>query len=706
MAGLPPTQRRLYDKLADEIELGHHSKALRTVDAILAVFPEHPDSLATKGLILHKMEEPAEAFEFIKKAISLNADSTTAWHCLASCHLSEKNFVDALKAMKQGLLRTPQSSTILRDMSSVAIQLRDWDQFLEIRQKLVVISPLAKQNWIALSCAHKMLGNPKIASAVLEMMPPINAVQPVEESELALYRAELALEGGDPRAALSILKEFNGQIMDDVAKLSLRAQVHTAFGQKVEAEQRYMDLIRMGISEADCVAKIARLRKVALDENLRPKNQVEPYMALLDSILIECPRSDYVRRHALDCVPMGSFEDRLSSFCTDYIRRLVPSLWSVLKSLYRFPERAAIIEKIFIQWEQELQAGACTSFGETNPCHLLWVWTMLATHYRRVGDYQRAHQYIDKAIAHTPTLEHLYLEKSKIYFREGNTAAAAEYADRARVLDLQDKYLNTKAAKMFFRDNNIEQGETIMSYFQSSDSVANQFFLHCLESQCYWYEKEVGEAFYRRGDIYAALQNLLMFEKHHLENHNELYDFHNYVFRRCTVRHWFDTIHCDDNIGENKFFLKMCPCLVRCYMRVHEVGESAVRASHVPRPEIIGDGLEEKDIKRIAQLRKKFLIHDIDLSEPLKKAEKYLCYLLMNRGGDPRTQLLAIEYWTLRNKPLLVSRALLSLRKQKYTGVKEEAKKFEEQLFQRERSNLNEKVTSIIEEILQIVKTD
>lgn len=706
MKTLPPPQQRLYDKLGHDFNNNLYSKVLRNAEAILSVFPEHAETLAMKGMTLHKMEKTEEAFELIKKAIGIDASTMMPWHCLGSCHLFQKRYGDALKAFKQALVRDPEDYQLLRDVASVSIQLRDWDLFLETQQKLVVLRPSSKDNWIALSCAHKMLHNPKIASAVLDIMPPLNAGQPSEVSELALHRAELALEAGDPSAALSLLKKNDDKINDEVAKLLIRAQVHTALGQKVEAEQRYMELIRLGISEGDCIAKIARLRKIPLDENLRPKNQVDQYMALLDSILSNCLRSDYIRRHSLDCTPIETFESRLSSFCADYIRRLVPSLWSVLKSLYRFPERSAIIEKVFVQWEKELQGGTCCSFGESNPCHLLWIWAMLATHYRRVGDYQRAHQYIDKAIEHTPTLENLYLEKCKIYSREGNTKAAAEFADRARVLDLQDKYLNSKAAKMYFRDNNIKQGEFVMSHFYKPGVLPEEVFLIALESQCYWYEKEVGEAFYRSGDTYAALQNLLMYEKHHRDNHNELYDFHHYVFRRCTMRYWFDVLHCDDNMGENKFFLRMCPCLVKCYMRVHELGEEAILAAHTPRPEVNPENVTPEEAKRLEKERAKVLIQDIDLSEPLKKAEKYLAYLLKNRGTDQKTHLLAIEYYALINKPLLVSRALLCLKKLKYSKVKEEAEKMEKGLLQRERVNLDEKVISIIEEVLRVVATD
>eukprot|EP00796_Vickermania_ingenoplastis_P005042 gene5042-3631_t len=691
---LPGPQQRMFEKLGREFDNSQYNKALRSADSILAVFHDHADTLAMKGLTLHKLEKPEEAFEYIKKAIKLDPKSTTAWHCLGSCQVFEKKYPEALKAFKQALTTDPQNYTILRDISSIAVQVRDWEQFLEARQKIVVQRPSVRANWVALSCAHKMLGNPKIASMILETMPQmLDEPDPIENSELIMYRVELALEQGDPSAALDLLKKFEGRIKDEVSKLFIRAQVHTALGQKIDAEHKYKSLIQMGISEGDCIAKIARLRKIQLDEHLRPKSNSEQYMALLDSIIEEFPRCDYARRHALDCAPIESFRERLSTFAAGYIRRMVPSLWSVLKSLYRFPDRAAIIGEVFTEWEEQLVNGTCTVFDETNPCYILWVWTFLATHWRRVGDYEKAHHYIDKAIEHTPTLELLYLEKSKIYSREGNTNEAAKLADKARAMDLQDKYLNSKAAKMFFRDNNIEKGEELMSLFYRPGTIPEEIFLIALESQCYWYEKEVGEAFYRKGDIVAALQNLLMFELHHSHNHNELYDFHNYVFRRGTMRYWFDVINRDDNPGENKFFLKMCPCIVRCYMRIHEEGEEAIRAAHKPRPLPDITNLSPEDAKRISQQREDYYLEDIDLSEPLKKAEKYLNHFSKT------------EFYTVLEKPLLVARSLLALKKQNYALLNDEVRKFEGGLYKQLGSLLDGRVKDIIEEILRSAHT-
>lgn len=699
-AQLPLAQQKQFEKLTREFDGGQYNKALRFADTILSVAPDHPDTLSMKGLTLHKLEKSQEAFELIKKAISIDIKSTTAWHCLGSCHVAEKQYPEALKAFKQALLTDPQNYTILRDISSVAVQVRDWHQFLDARQRIIVLKPSVRANWLALSCAHKMMGNPKFASVILESMPQINDSQDATEaSECLLYQCELLLEQGDASGALDVLKRNDAKIKDRVAKLSLRAQAHAAQGQKNDAIQRYMSLIEIGVGEGDCIAKIARLQKIQLDQYLRPKNNVEAYMTLLDSVIQKCPKSDYAKRHALDCTPIESFRERFSKYTSGYVCRMVPSVGSILKSLYRYPDRVAIVQEVLETWEKELLAGNTSSFGRENPCYILWVWMLLATHWRRMRNFELAHQFIDKAIEHTPTLELLYLEKCKIYAKEGKSKEAADYGFKAQELDHQDKYLNSKAAKMFFRNNDIEQGEQMMRLFYKPGTPIEEVFLISLESQCYWYEKEVGEAFFRRGDVYSALQNLLMFEFHHTNNHNELCDFHPYVFRRATMRYWFDVIQRDDNIGENKFFLKMCPCIVQCYMRVHELGEDAVRSAHQPRP--VG-GETPEEVSRISQLRKTYYLEDIDLSEPMKKGEKYLNLLLQHRGTLPETQLLAINFYTMLKKPLLVARALHALKKLDCCpSLQEEVDKFKNGLLKAERDNLDTKVLTVVDEIMQ-----
>ncbi|KAG5490003.1 hypothetical protein JKF63_00122 [Porcisia hertigi] len=702
---LPVEQQRLFDRMNREYSNREYNKALRTSESILRIVPNHADTFAARGLVLYNMEKREEGYESIKQAILHNPKSMAAWHALGIYQRMEKKFGESLKAFKRALLLDPTNTEVLRDLASVCIQVRDWPLFLEAREKMVTAKASVRANWVALSCGHRILGHTRMAAAVMDTMTSIMDAgdTPIEVSEAHLYRIELELEGGAPQRAVELLKKHDSEIIDVETKLLLRAKAHVQLGQRSEAEKRYMEVIALGVSEADSIAALARLQKIPLDRYLRPvAGHREKYMEILDRVVKACPRCDYAKRHALDCVPLEEFTERLSAFSVPYIQRMIPSFFSVLKSLYVDAERVAIIGDLFVKMEQELEAKDFSRFGgESNPCYILWVRTFLSSHHRRTGEYALAHAYIEKAIAHTPTLELLYLEKAKILSREGKTTEAAEQADEARRLDLQDKYLNGKAAKYWFRDNQVEKGEATMQLFYRASVVEGDTYLTALESQCYWYEREVGEAFYRKGDYISALQNLLMFERHHEHNHCELSDFHNYVFRRNTMRPWFDVLDCDDNMGRNKFFLRICPAIVRTYLRVHENGEEAVRAAHVPRPELKFDGVAADEVNRLKQLLKDFVIADVDLSEPLVKANRYMGYLLEHRSTDPTTHTLAIDLYTASEKPLLVARAILALHRQHYAKAKELAVAFKNGLYA--TTAMDSRVHAIVNEILGIV---
>lgn len=790
------THQRNFDKLGREFDNREYSKALRTADTILSTTPDDADTIAMKGLTLHYLERKDEAYELVKTAITLQPSSTIAWHSLGMCQRQDKNFAEAFKAFKRAWATSPNNVNILRDLSSVCVQLRDWEQFVEFREKMVTIKSTIRANWIALSCGHRMLGHTKLAAAVMDVLTSIMDAGDTmaERSELHLYRVELELEHHSGQRALELLRQHDADIVDNQTKLQLRARAHVLLGQKGEAEKRYMELLRLGVAEADCIAALAQLRKIALDDSRRPRTEVTRYMEMLNAVLQACPRSEYAQRHLLDCVPVGQLRPHLERFAGRYIRRLIPSLFAVLKSLYGDADRVAVVEEVFLSWQAQLEAGACpavlldegsvmvaaeasseseharkSSYGvvngtharscatsrrppsensdaatgghaETtdrvadtnkrgdgaakpshtddacrhpsgariNPCYLLWVYTYLASHYRRIGNYSRAHGYIDRAIEHTPTLELLYLEKARIHRREGDTAAAARLADAARKLDLQDKYLNSKAAKYYFHDNQIEAGEALMHMFYSPSVVPGDTYLTALESQCLWYEREVGDAYYRMGDYLSALHYYRMFELHHAHNHADLCEFHNYVFRRNTMRAWFNVLRCDSDVTRNRFWLPFAHGLVRTYLAIHAHGESAVRAAHVPRPTLNLAGLASEDAKRLSTQVKTFALvaDEVDLSAPLEKAQQYVDLLLTHRPTDPLTHTLAVEYFSACEKPVLVARSLYSLHRMgEAAEVQRRVESFRSDLYARMTGAMDTRVRAVVDEVLQLIKS-
>ncbi|EKF99071.1 N-acetyltransferase subunit Nat1, putative [Trypanosoma cruzi] len=699
---LPPAQQKIFEKLGCEFDAREYAKALRCADAILAVIPSHADTIAMRGLTLHHLDRREEGHLAIKEAIELNIHSTMAWHSLGMCHRAEKNYPEAIKAFKQAHQTDPTNANVLRDLSSVCVQVRDWEQFVETRQKMVTLKAGVRANWVALSCGHRMMGHTELAAAVIDVMTSIMDAGEnlVEKSEVFLYLVELELSHNAPARALELLKKHDAEIVDEEEKILLRAKAHALLGQKTEAEKRYMELIGRGLSEADCIAAIAQLRKIPIDAHRCPKRDEGKYLEILQQVLNAYPKCDYARRRILDFIPIEEFKKRLCEYASTFIIKMIPSLFSVLKSLYKDPKRAKQIGEVFLEWESEIQRNDFSSFGgKANPSFLLWIWMYLSSHHCRLRDFDQALHYINLAIDHTPTVELLYLMKAKILERNQQFDEAAMNADKARQLDLQDKYLNSKAAKYFFRANRIEEAEARMQLFYKASAVPGDTYLTALDSQCAWYEREVGDAFFRRGDYISALANYLMYEEHHMRNHVELLDFHNYVFRRCTMRSWFDVLARDDDLNGNIFFLKLCPRIVRTYMKIHEEGEETVRTKHIPRPELeLCSDVEEN--KHLKQLRKEYYLDTVDISNPLQKAERYLLPYLSHNLFSTEAHLLAFEFYTMLRKPLLVAREVLALAKLKCALTADHIAQFERQLFSEIAPQMDPRVKKLIDEVL------
>lgn len=110
------------------------------------------------------------------------------------------------------------------------------------------------------------------------------------------------------------------------------------------------------------------------------------------------------------------FRKRLEEFVKPYIRKTIPSLFSVLKSLYSDKDKITIIEQVFLSYLTSLETSSKFPNEDKveSPSTLLWVYIYLAYHYDRLSNSEMALQYIDKAIVHTPTVVELYLCKGRL----------------------------------------------------------------------------------------------------------------------------------------------------------------------------------------------------------------------------------------------------------------------------------------------------
>ncbi|EPY87256.1 hypothetical protein CB1_000258023 [Camelus ferus] len=104
------------------------------------------------------------------------------------------------------------------------------------------------------------------------------------------------------------------------------------------------------------------------------------------------------------------------------------------------------------------------------PTTLLWVQYFLAQHFDKLGQYSLALDYINAAIASTPTLIELFYMKAKIYKHIGNLREAAKWMDEAQSLDTADRFINSKCAKYMLRANMVKEAEEMCSKFTRTEN--------------------------------------------------------------------------------------------------------------------------------------------------------------------------------------------------------------------------------------------
>ena len=689
--GLPAQEANLFRALTKHYDQGKNDKALSIADQILAKFPKHAETLSMKGLTLHAMYQDAvqngkaephaadEGIKLLKLAIAADIKSAFCWHALGSHHRSEKQGAEALKCFKMAFLRDPEcdNSNIVRDVSSQAIQQRDWELYAEVRQKALNAKANTRERWITYAAAQYMLGHHALAAGIIDVMIQVldagdNAV---ETNELYIFRAELALQCKKGSEALKMLEK----VTDKGMRTELTAQAHVLNGNKKKAEEAYDALLTMQRAERDVLFALAKLRGI---NDVKPAPKYVPegaavapkpsaaFVALLDEVAEKHPRCDAAKRLALDYCAVDELEKRVRSYCAPYVRKTIPSLNSVLKSLYADSARVAVVERVFTEWENKLDADDATPFVGAavvaeDKCATrmwaLWVKLFLASHFRRSGKHELALAYIEKCIAHTPTVEMLYLEKAEILGAMGKDKEAAEAADMGRLLDLQDRYMCNEAVRFFLRANDIATADARMALFLKPTDVSPlDVHLTMFENQVHWYSLELGNCHLRQGDALGALEALLQLERQHEDNHNELQDFHAYTLRRSNIHAWLDVIQTEDNFHRTQFFLQFAPSLIRSYLLLADDGVEKCQSRRVKRPDFEEKKPSPEEQKRLAKLVKEH-VPAVDTTVPLEKCKPYVAALQAHLPTWAETHELAFEVALRRGKPLQCAAALKAL---------------------------------------------
>ncbi|XP_019682904.1 N-alpha-acetyltransferase 16, NatA auxiliary subunit isoform X8 [Herpailurus yagouaroundi] len=312
------------------------------------------------------------------------------------------------------------------------------------------------------------------------------------------------------------------------------------------------------------------------------------------------------------------FRELMDKFLRINFSKGCPPLFTTLKSLYYNTEKISIIQELVTNYEASLKT--CDFFspyenGEKEPpTTLLWVQYFLAQHFDKLGHYSLALDYINAAIAGTPTLIELFYMKAKIYKHIGNLKEAVKWMDEAQSLDTADRFINSKCAKYMLRANMIKEAEEMCSKFTREGTSAME---NLNEMQCMWFQTECISAYQRLGRYGDALKKCHEVERHFFEITDDQFDFHTYCMRKMTLRAYVDLLRLEDILRRHAFYFKAARSAIEIYLKLYD----NPLTSESKQQEINSENLSAKELKKMLSKQRRAQ-KKAKLEEERKHAER------------------------------------------------------------------------------------
>ncbi|CAA7403072.1 unnamed protein product [Spirodela intermedia] len=571
---LPPKEGNLFKVIVKSYETKQYKKGLKAADAILKKFPDHGETLSMKGLTLNCMDRKSEAYELVRRGLKNDLKSHVCWHVFGLLYRSDREYREAIKSYRNALRIDPENIEILRDLSLLQAQMRDLGGFVETRQRLLSLKPNHRLNWIGFAVAHHLNSNVSKAVDILDAYegtleddyPPNN--ERCEHSEMLLYKISLLEECGFLDRALEEMYKKEAKIVDKLAFKEQMVSVMVKLGRLDEGEKLYRSLLFMNPDNYRYYVGLQKCLGLYSERNHYMPDEIDRLDDLYKSLRERYNWSSAVKRIPLDFLQGERFREAASCYVRPLLTKGVPSLFSDLSPLYDIPDKADILEQLFLELESSIRSTG-TFPGEAQnepPSTLMWTLFLLAQHFDRRGQHDLALARIDEAIEHTPTVIDLYSAKGRILKHAGDLPAAAALADEARSMDLADRFLNSECVKRMLQADQVSLAEkTVVLFTKDGDQHNN---LH--DMQCMWYELGSGESYFRQGILGRALKKYLAVEKHYADMTEDQFDFHSYCLRKMTLRSYVAMLKFQDQLHSHPYFHKAAAGAIRCYMKLYD----------------------------------------------------------------------------------------------------------------------------------------
>ncbi|XP_064126139.1 N-alpha-acetyltransferase 16, NatA auxiliary subunit isoform X4 [Loxodonta africana] len=544
------------------------------------------------------------------------------WHVYGLLQRSDKKYDEAIKCYRNALKLDKDNLQILRDLSLLQIQMRDLEGYRETRYQLLQLRPTQRASWIGYAIAYHLLKDYDMALKLLEEFRQTQQVPPnkidYEYSELILYQNQVMREADLFQESLEHIETYEKQICDKLLVEEIKGEMLLKLGRLKEASEVFKNLIDRNAENWCYYEGLEKALQLSSLGPFLPHGTLEERLQIYEEISKQHPRAISPRRIPLNLVPGEKFRELMDKFLRVNFSKGCPPLFTTLKSLYYNTEKVLIIEELVTNYDTSLKM--CDFFspyenGEKEPpTTLLWVRYFLAQHFDKLGQYSLALDYINAAIASTPTLIELFYMKARIYKHIGNLKEAAKWMDEAQSLDTADRFINSKCAKYMLRANMVKEAEEMCSKFTREGTSAME---NLNEMQCMWFQTECISAYQRLGKYGDALKKCHEVERHFFEITDDQFDFHTYCMRKMTLRAYVDLLRLEDVLRRHAFYFKAARSAIEIYLKLYD----NPLTNENKQQEINSENLSAKELKKMLSKQRRAQ-KKAKLEEERKHAER------------------------------------------------------------------------------------
>eukprot|EP00043_Microstomoeca_roanoka_P018675 m.202132 g.202132 ORF g.202132 m.202132 type:complete len:1343 (+) comp16872_c5_seq2:1-4029(+) len=569
----------LYRKMLRSYETKQYKTGLKCAKSIFATVPDHGETLALKALIYNAMEKREEAHELARKALRNDIKSSMCWHVLGILFRQDSNYEQAIRSFLQAAKLEPTNQTILRDLSHLQVQLRDYEGFRDTRCKFLDTRGGLRASWLGYAVSQHLAqdvpGAIDTMEQYFEAQGNDTSVGAYESSEEFLYLVSLYMEAGQNDKALETLEKYADKIVDKRGLKETRAELLLRLGRKEEAAELWRALIDLN-PDRDHYFK-----KLEASLGFTDETPVADRLAIYIEAQRKHPYSGVARRKPLLLASIADFKGALEDYIRPQLRKGVSPLFKLIASLYTSSEKVSIIESVLLGYIENLKKhGAFQEGGEQeSPAVLVWCLHFLAQHYDYIKQFEKALETIQEAIAHTPTLVELYMVEGMILKHMGRLSEAATQMDTARQMDTADRFINSKAAKYLFRAGRIEEAEHVAGLFAREGKNVDPLN-QLRDLQCAWYELEAAKAHIAKENLPSAIVHLHAIKSFFEQIVDDQFDFHSYCLRKVTLRSYITLLKYEDDAYNHPRYVQTAALAARMYATFHDqpYGSSQERA--------------------------------------------------------------------------------------------------------------------------------